>query len=142
MTQRQPRIEDPTYLAYVRTLPCVVCNKAGPSDAAHLRSASLWYGKRQTGLGEKPDDKWTLPLCRYHHTEQHSGNELSWWARIGVGDPFAIAVTLYESRPVRRERTKRSKPRRTARRAIPGKPMQSANRLPKRGEVKFNRSTK
>ena len=57
MNQRQPRIEDAAHLAFVRTLPCLVCGRPGPNDPAHIRAAAPTYGKRRTGMGEKPDDK-------------------------------------------------------------------------------------
>lgn len=100
LRQRQPRVEDAAHLAYVRTLACLVCHRPGPSDPAHLRSAAPQYGKPPTGLGEKPSDRWTLPLCRTHHDEQHKGAELSFWLRHGIPDPFAVAMALYASRPV------------------------------------------
>jgi hypothetical protein len=50
-----------------------------------------------TGLAEKPDDRWALPLKRAHHRAQHAhGNELLWWAEHGVRDPFKLCLTLYE----------------------------------------------
>lgn len=110
MTQRQPRVEDEAWLAEVRKMPCLVCQRPGPSDPAHLRSADRQYGKRQTGMAEKPDDKWVLPLCRTHHDEQHRRNELQWWASKGVADPFAIAMALYAART--------SKPRTTRPRKV------------------------
>ena len=110
MNLRQPREENPAYLAYVRTLPCVICARPGPNDPAHIRSAALQYGKRSTGMAEKPDDKWTLPLCRTHHEDQHRNNELDWWKRMGI-DPFALAMSLYANCPVpNRPTTRRSKP--------------------------------
>lgn len=109
MNSRQPREENPAYLAYVRTLPCTVCARPGPNDPAHLRSAALQYGKKHTGMGEKPDDKWVLPLCRTHHTAQHRENELRWWARMGFPDPFALAVALYVNCPVPTRPTVRRK---------------------------------
>ncbi|MDB6036047.1 MAG: hypothetical protein JWM16_6385 [Verrucomicrobiales bacterium] len=99
MNQRQPRQEDPAFLAYVRTLPCLVCARPGPNDPAHIRSAAPLYGKRYTGKGEKPDDKWVLPLCRPHHNAQHRESELGWWAGMGIPDPFAVAEALYAARP-------------------------------------------
>jgi hypothetical protein len=109
MNQRQPRIEEPAYLAFVRKLPCLICQRPG-SDPAHLRTAARQYGKRQTGMGEKPDDKWVLPLCRHHHDEQHSRNELAWWTSYGIPDPFAVAMALYASWPgANREKRERRK---------------------------------
>lgn len=112
LVQRQPRIEDPGHLAFVRTLPCLICGKPG-SDPAHIRSAAPAYGKRHTGMAEKPDDCWVLPLCRFHHDEQHRGTELAFWASYGIPDPHGLAVELYASRPSkpRERRTRKAKPR-------------------------------
>ena len=68
LRQRDPRVEDAKYLARIRELPCCVCGRPGPSDAAHIRmSDAAWgghWGKRSTGMQEKPSDRWALPLCR------------------------------------------------------------------------------
>lgn len=143
LTQRQPRIEDAAHLAYIRTLPCLVCHRPGPNDPAHIRSAAPQYGKRHTGFGEKPDDKWTLPLCRHHHDEQHArGDELAWWASKGIADPFAVAIALYASRadmPPRKARRKIvktivRKPVGQRRKIAKGPKMESRSRLPSKGE--------
>lgn len=105
--QRQPRTEDPAWLATVRGMPCTVCRRPGPNDPAHLRTGAPQYGKQPTGMGEKPDDCWVLPLCRMHHDEQHRGNELAFWLRYGVTDPFAVAMALYAARPARSTRERR-----------------------------------
>lgn len=98
LEQRQPRIIDEAWLALVRKMPCTICRRPGPNDPAHLRSIAPQYGKSITGR-RKPDDCWVLPLCRAHHDDQHRGNELRWWLRHGVPDPFALAVALYATRP-------------------------------------------
>lgn len=59
---RQP-LRDPKYLAWIRTLPCIVCSlvefwQESPTEAAHV-------GVR--GLRQKSSDRATLPLCGYHH---------------------------------------------------------------------------
>lgn len=126
LRQRQPREEDPAYLAYVRTLPCLICQRPGPNDPAHLRTGARQYRKPHTGMGEKPSDCWVLPLCRTHHDDQHRNNELAWWARHGFTDPFAVAIALYAARPAktrprRPSKVKSAKPRKpkSDRRPIP-----------------------
>jgi len=48
-------------------------------------------------MGQKPDDKWALPLKHQHHMAQHDhGDELGWWAARGVRDPFALAIEYYQ----------------------------------------------
>lgn len=92
--QKRPRVEDVQHLKFIRTLHCCICGKPDP-DPAHIRSANQIYGKRETGGAEKASDKWTVPLCREHHDEQHAaGNELVWWASKQI-DPFGLALALH-----------------------------------------------
>ena len=44
---------------------------------AHYRGGFL-------GMGIKPDDKWSMPLCFKHHTEQHNyqKGERAWWIEM------------------------------------------------------------
>lgn len=96
--QKRPRVEDGAHLRFVRSLPCIICGKPGPSHAAHVRFGSLPHGKRDTGAGEKPSDKWTLPLCVEHHVDgtdsQHASGERKWWRGKGI-DPLCVAALLY-----------------------------------------------
>lgn len=93
--QRRPRKKDEPHLDFIRGLPCVICGKR-PADPAHIRAPYRPLAKPETGMGEKSDDKWTTPLCREHHDEQHkAGDELAWWASKGIAAPFALALALY-----------------------------------------------
>ena len=89
--QRQPRLRDPLHLAFIRRQPCCVCGRPGPSHAAHIRCGYPEAGWRPTGMGEKPDDWRTLPLCAQHHLTgpdaQHRSNERRWWAQWGIYPP-------------------------------------------------------
>ena len=51
------------HLAFIRSLPCVVCKRTRNVEAAHAP------GSR--GMAQKRSDFETLPLCRLHHQEQH-----------------------------------------------------------------------
>lgn len=94
--QKRPRIEDKEHLRFIRGLKCAICGAQGP-DAAHIRSASPLHGKPETGMQAKASDKFTVPLCRAHHDEQHAaGNELVWWASKRI-DPFGLALALYSA---------------------------------------------
>jgi hypothetical protein len=52
----------PAHLAFIRSLPCIVCFRERNIEAAHV-------GRR--GMGQKCSDLETLPLCSLHHREQH-----------------------------------------------------------------------
>jgi hypothetical protein len=79
---RQRRLrpnQDPKYLAWLRTLPCAVCERPPPSQAAHTGSR-LDQG---VGMGQKTPDRDAIPLCAgchlldpdsYHELE----NEAAW----------------------------------------------------------------
>lgn len=92
---KRPRVKDEDHLKFIRTLRCCVCGNPNV-QAAHIRSSSDLYGKRETGGQEKASDKWTVPICVGHHEDQHRGNELSWWKSKGI-DPFALALSLYSA---------------------------------------------
>lgn len=98
LRQRRPRKHDAAHLSYVRAQRCCIgfCNR--PAEAAHIRMACEAIGKQPTGMQEKPDDKWTVPLCGYHHRTgvgaQHNMGEREFWELAGI-NPFEIAVRLF-----------------------------------------------
>jgi len=92
---KQGREKDNAHLAFIRRLPCLACTAEGHSDAAHVRYADLGRGKSHTGMGMKPDDKWTVPLCRVCHSLQHRQNERAFWDGVGI-DPLEMAENLDE----------------------------------------------
>jgi len=69
------------HLAFVRQLPCVVCGKAPPSEAAHVRSGS------DGGAGIKPSDRYSVSLCTDCHALQHQFGELRFWSVVRL-DPL------------------------------------------------------
>lgn len=92
--KKRPREENGKHLAFIRSLPCVVCGTRAKIEAAHIRAASLPHGKRGTGTLQKSDDRWTRSRCSSHHAEQHAGNELAFWASKNI-DPFVTASALW-----------------------------------------------
>lgn len=95
LRQKQPRQEDKDHLQFVRSLPCAICGDPTATEAAHIRSSELKYGKEPTGMQQKPHDRWTVPLCGAHHREQHEQNEWRWWQAKRV-NPFTLALTLHQ----------------------------------------------
>jgi len=91
---RQPRVKNDRHLKFVRGLPCLICATNMGVDAAHIRYSDHRVDKRSVGIGEKPDDIWTVPLCREHHTQQHSMNEREFWRVFGI-DPVFYALAIY-----------------------------------------------
>ena len=95
--QREPRIHDNGFLAFLRRQPCAIAGRGGhicdgPIQAAHLRAHAP--GELPTGLQRKPNDQRCNPLCLEAHREQHDHKELAWWAIHGV-NPFGNAAQLY-----------------------------------------------
>jgi hypothetical protein len=76
------------HLSFVRQLPCVVCGKAAPSEAAHVRSGS------DGGTGIKPSDRYCLSLCTSCHALQHDFGELRFWSTLRI-DPLNVALRLW-----------------------------------------------
>ncbi|MGH6725120.1 MAG: hypothetical protein ACREB8_01075 [Pseudolabrys sp.] len=98
LRQRRPRVQDAAHLAWIRTLPCLVTGRREGIEAAHVRYSDPRFAKRQAGIGEKPDDRWTVPLHHETHRTgpeaQHNSNERAWWVARGI-DPVMVAAALY-----------------------------------------------
>ena len=78
-----------THLAFVRQLPCLACGASPPSQAAHVRSSG------DGGVGIKPGDKYSLPLCvSCHINDQHRIGEAAFYARLGI-DPLDVSCRLW-----------------------------------------------
>lgn len=93
-SKKTKRMEDAGHLAFIRKLPSVVSGEY-PCEACHIRIGSALHRKKHTGMAQKPDDSWCLPLTAAEHREQHSENELVFWRRHGI-DPFTLAARLYD----------------------------------------------
>ena len=94
MRQRKPRIKDEEHLAWIRTLPCILTGRTEGVEAAHIRFSDMRFAKRSVGKGERPDDKWVVPLHHEKHREQHLGNERTFWKDQNT-DPVMVAAALY-----------------------------------------------
>lgn len=77
-----------SHLDFIRSMPCCVCGHSPRSEAAHVRAGT------DGGLGVKPSDRFTVPLCHDHHRIQHTIGELAFWSQRGV-DPTALAEHLW-----------------------------------------------
>lgn len=95
--KKRQRQEAKNHLAFIRELPCIICGEM-PVHAAHIRYGDMRHGKRETGMGEKPSDCWTVPLAPRFHTDgpeaQHQGAERAFWVRHGI-DPCEVATKLW-----------------------------------------------
>jgi hypothetical protein len=91
---RQPRQHNEKHLAWIRQLPCCVCQNNIETEAAHVRFSCIEIGKRKVGIGEKPHDKWTVPYAAIIIGCSTLGASDSFWKAVGK-DPIAIAQELW-----------------------------------------------
>lgn len=94
MRYRNPRERNEAHLKFIRNLPCLCCGNDIETEAAHIRMADRTVCKRQTGMAEKPDDAFVLPMCGRCHREQHTMNEREFWRRKGI-DAIKAALALW-----------------------------------------------
>lgn len=84
----------PAHLAWIRTLPCAVPGCRAASEAAHVRMVDTGGG-----MGLKPADWWTVPLCHHHHIEDlHRTSHVAFDAKHGT-DLHALAQDLAARSP-------------------------------------------
>ena len=69
--RQAPQIRCPAHLQWVRGHECSVQNNdcLGTVEAAHVRDGT------DCGLGVKPSDIFVVPLCSWHHRQQHNVGE-------------------------------------------------------------------
>lgn len=96
--RKRPRKNNGGHLKFIRGLRCCSCGTSANIEAAHVRYGDPRYGKRSAGIGEKPDDRWTVPLCNNCHVRgvdsQHNTGEKKFWTRLKI-DPLALALALW-----------------------------------------------
>ena len=82
------------HVKLVKTLPCCACGKPAPNDPHHLMRG-VERGTSMTAAG-----RYTIPLCRQHHTEitPHGDPEAVLMERYGV-DARALAEALWSASP-------------------------------------------
>jgi hypothetical protein len=139
LRQRQPRQRDEMHLRYVRAQPCCVCGSTRNVEAAHLKLRKPEIGKDMPGMSEKADDRFTTPLCHYHHQSsilsQHKVGEKVFWFEIHGRNPFEIAERLWiesggaaraqEPKPAKQPRKIKARDRSAPKRKIPSREIQS-----------------
>lgn len=91
--------EDAGHLRLIRKLPCLACG-AEPAEAAHVRYSDHARGRINPGMGRRPPDRDTVPLCPKCHRMgkrcQHDGNERIWWEQHHV-NPHDVATALHQA---------------------------------------------
>ena len=91
VARRKPKLDSHRrgqHLSFIRQLPCVACGRAAPSEPAHVRTGT------DGGVGIKPGDRYTVPLCTACHAKQHRIGELSFWSALRI-DPLNVAFRLW-----------------------------------------------
>jgi len=77
---------DSKHLNFIRQLPCCYCLRGG-SQAAHIRKGT------DGGMGIKPSDRFTVPLCFSCHHVQHQKGEITFWGDINK--PIGLSEALF-----------------------------------------------
>ncbi len=75
--KRESRWRSPAHTTFVRGFACAKCGSTVNIEAAHVRMGS------GAGMGQKPDDFRTVPLCggaEGCHAAQHFTGEPNFWA--------------------------------------------------------------
>ena len=87
----------PSHLKWIRGLICAVpyCEN-NQIEAAHIRIGT------DGGMGVKPSDSFTIPLCRTHHQRSHDIGETSFENEHKIRLRM-IAAKLWEVSPARKK---------------------------------------
>ena len=89
------KIRSRKHLMYIAEKPCIICGYT-EVQACHIRFTGA-------GMGQKPCDIFTTPMCLSHHREQHSMNEKVFWHLYKI-NPVARAIGLALESPDKKVR--------------------------------------
>lgn len=82
-------IRSEKHLRFIASLMCLICHRVDV-QAAHIRSGN------GAGMGIKPSDDCTVPLCVTCHKNQHDNGEELWWSQFGgIKKATKLAKSLY-----------------------------------------------
>lgn len=87
----QNTFKDKKHLAWVRTLPCLICKAGYYSHTNEVHAHHLmkpYDGFR--GMSLKANDRNVIPLCSKHHSLLHTkyGNEFHFFTSYGLPNTF------------------------------------------------------
>lgn len=88
------RIKSPAHREFIRSLPCLICADNTTVECCHIRYPDPRIAKQSTGVGIKPNDCFSVPLCGMHHRAQHDQGEQKFW-RLGGVDPVLVGLALW-----------------------------------------------
>jgi hypothetical protein len=90
-----PQIRSAGHCQWIRGHWCVIDHPTmcqGGIECAHVRTGT------DGGTSLKPSDCWTIPLCRFHHAEQHRKGERAFEQLYKI-DMKKIAAALWAKSP-------------------------------------------
>jgi hypothetical protein len=73
----------PAHRKFIRSLPCMACGSAPPSQCAHVRIGT------DGGMGLKPSDRFSVPLCGACHAKQHRVGELTFFSGLRIDATYS-----------------------------------------------------
>lgn len=91
---KRPRAKHDSHLDFIRSLKCLICGDPHSTESAHVRMKDRRFAKREAGIGAKPSDIWTVPLCSECHRIQHQLGEMVFWSAYPI-DPCITALALW-----------------------------------------------
>lgn len=93
---------------FLKTFVCAVFNNDGTCDERHAPDVAHVRTPNNAGMGRKPSDEWSVPLCRTHHRRAHQIGDKAFELERGI-DLAAKAHEFASQSPDRqiRETTKR-----------------------------------
>lgn len=90
--KRQSRWKSQAHCNFVRSHACSVCGSMTAIEVAHVRIGT------GAGMAQKPDDWFTVSLCKPCHTSQHYVGERTFWASANI-DPLELANAFAKASP-------------------------------------------
>lgn len=97
--REETKVRSPAHLKHVRSFVCCAFGRSGHECGGRMECHHV-HENTDGGIGTKPSDEFTVPLCATHHRLLHDHGETAFQAKYGV-DLLAIAARLWRTSPAR-----------------------------------------
>lgn len=77
-------IRSAVHRRWLKTFVCAVFNNDGTCDERHAPDVAHVRTPSNGGMGRKPSDEWSVPLCRTHHRRAHQIGDKAFELERGI----------------------------------------------------------
>jgi hypothetical protein len=89
---KQTAKKEPSYTKFIHQLPCIITRRHFDVEGCHVSFPNRDYGHYGRARQSKAGDRWTLPMIKSLHDEQHTMDEAAFWRGQRINPHLACLI--------------------------------------------------